>query len=181
MRTYDAILLLGLKLKEDGSPRPELMIRIRKAAECWKKEKAPLIITCGGRTPGTPVSEAQVMKRELEKLGIPAAAIRMEDRSQITVENFINARKILAPARPCVLIVTSDYHMLRSRMICRFSAGMRCRGSKARIPRSQVRTQRLKEPLHLIDYMLGFQTGRFRRPGWYLKLMHALFRRIETE
>ena len=178
-RRYDAILLLGLKLNPDGTPRHELTLRIQTAAACWRAGRASVIVVCGGQTPGTPVTEAAVMRQALMALGVPEAAIRLEDRSQLTVENMLNARSVLG-GRPRVLIVTSDYHMLRARMICRISAGMRCGGCKARIPRKEVRVQRLEEPLHVIDYMLGFQSGRFQRPKWYLKLMYSLFDRLRT-
>lgn len=177
-RRYDAILLLGLKLNPDGSCRHELTLRVQTAAECWRKGLADCVIPCGGQTPGTPVSEAAVMRDLLIGLGVPASAIRMEAQSQLTVENFINARRMLPGKKPCVLIVTSDYHMTRAKMICRVSAHMRASGCKARIPRAETRAQRLEEPLHLIDYMLGYQSGRFRRPKWYLKLMYSLFDRI---
>ncbi|MBQ9300556.1 MAG: YdcF family protein [Clostridia bacterium] len=179
-RRYDAILLLGLKLNADGTPRHELTLRIRAAAECFEEGLAETIIPCGGQTPGTPATEAQVMREALLKLGVPDSAIRMEAQSQLTVENFINARKLLPGKRPHVLIVTSDYHMARAKMICRISAGMRASGRKARIPRGETRAQRLEEPLHLIDYMLGYQSGRFQRPKWYTRLMYGLFDRIRT-
>ena len=179
-RRYDAILLLGLKLNADGTPRHELTLRIEKAAACYREGLSDTVIPCGGQTPDTPVSEAEVMRDALIGLGVPENAIRMEAQSQLTVENFINARKLLPGKRPRVLIVTSDYHMLRAKMICRVSAKMRCSGRKARIPRREVRVQRLEEPLHLIDYMLGYQSGRFQRPGWYTKLMYGLFDRIRT-
>ena len=180
-RRYDAILLLGLKLNPDGSPRKELLLRIQTAARCYREGLALLVIPCGGQTPGTPVSEAAVMRDLLIEQGVPAQAIRLEDRSQLTVENFVNARGLLEAARPRVLIVTSDYHMLRAKMICRFSAHMRPAGRKARIPRATVRTQRLEEPLHLIDYMLGYQSGRFKRPKWYTRLMYGLFDRVREK
>ena len=180
--TYDAILLLGLKLEPDGSPRQELLLRIQKAAECYFNGLAPLIIPCGGQTPGTPVSEAAVMRRELLQLNVPEAAIHCEDRSQITVENFLNAKALLPNHRRArVLIVTSDYHMLRSQLICRISAGMHAGGRKAVIPYELKKTAVRKEPLHLIDYMLGYQSGRFSRPKLYLKLMDFLFARIEKK
>ena len=178
-RRYDAILLLGLKLMPDGSPRRELTLRVEKAAECYRAGLAPVIIACGGKTEGTPLSEAAVMGQALLSLGVPETAIRLEDKSLITVENFVNARKLLDRERPRVLIVTSDYHMLRARLICRFSAGMRCGGRKARIPRELTKVARRKEPLHLIDYVLGYQSGRRQRPGWYSRLMHGLLSRME--
>ena len=172
---YDAILLLGLKLNADGTPKHELTLRIETAADCWKKGLAPLIISCGGQTPDTPVSEAAVMRDALVALGVPESAIHMEDRSLITVENLLNAREMLGKKHPRVLIVTSDYHMLRAKLICRFSAHMRPGGCKARIPREEARQQRRMEPLHTLDYVLGYQTGKFQRPRWYRKLMYEKF------
>ena len=70
-RRYDAILLLGLKLNEDGSSRHELTLRIERAAQCYHQGLSPVIIPCGGQTPGTPVSEAAVMRDALLALGVP--------------------------------------------------------------------------------------------------------------
>ena len=170
----DAILLLGLKLNEDGSPKEELSLRIRKAAECYRKGYADLIIPCGGKTPGTPVTEADVMEKALLALGVPQSAIRKEDRSQITVENMLNARKVLAKDRPRVVIVTSHYHALRARIICRRSAGMRTAARSAHIPYRLNPKAICLEPLRLIDYLLGYQGTDKKRPGWYLKIMYGL-------
>ena len=173
-RRYDAILLLGLKLNPDGTPRNELTLRVRAAAACWQQGRAENIIACGGQTPDTPVSEAVVMRDMLTALGVPKEHILLEERSQLTVENLINARAMLTAAKTHVLIVTSDYHMLRAKLICRFSAHMRASGYKVRIPHDLVRAQRIEEPLHVIDYVLGYQSGRRQRPKWYLKLMYGL-------
>lgn len=172
---YDAILLLGFKLHSDGTPQEELVLRIDKAAECFHKGLAPIIIPCGGQTPGTPVSEAEVMRRELMARGVPASAIRCEAQSQITVENFRFARQVLSDKRcPRVIVVTSNYHMPRACLICRISGGMRAAGRSARIPFHLNPNAHVKEPLHLIDYMLGYQSGRFKRPKLYLKFMYWL-------
>ena len=181
MKVFDAILLLGLKLLPDGSPTHELTLRVETAASCYKSGRAPRIICCGGQTPDTPVSEANVMRGMLIALGVPGNAVLCEDRSQITVENFKNARKMLDTPRPSVLIVTSDYHMFRAKAICRISAHMRCRGCKARIPKDETRIARHDEPLHTIDYLLGFQSGRRERPDWYMKLRELEIRYIRKE
>ena len=47
-RTYDAILLLGLRLNPDGSAQEEMLLRSKKAAELWKAGVAPVIVACGG-------------------------------------------------------------------------------------------------------------------------------------
>lgn len=173
-KRYDAILLLGLKLNEDGSAKPELTLRIQKAAQCYHRGLAPLIIPCGGQTPGTPVTEASVMEAALLRLNVPSGAILKEDRSQITVENMLNARAVLNKADPRVLIVTSHYHTLRARLTCRRSAHMRADSCRAHIPSHMCKKALRLEPLHLIDYLLGYQDSGKVRPRWYLTVMYAL-------
>lgn len=48
-RRYDAILLLGLKLNEDGSSRHELTLRIERAAQCYHQGLSPVIIPAVGK------------------------------------------------------------------------------------------------------------------------------------
>jgi len=181
MQTYDAILLLGLKLHPDGSPTHELELRIEKAAQCYHKGLSELIIPCGGQTPGTPVTEAEVMQQSLLALGVPSSAICKEDASQYTVENIRNARKLLPQKKPRVLVVTSDYHTLRACMICRGTAGMRAKGCKARIPWHEKRVAAILEPLHTIDYMLGYQCTGKKRPKFYLKVMYFLMDTVKNK
>lgn len=173
-RSYDAILLLGLKLNADGSPREELLLRIRKATQCYHKGLSPLIIPCGGQTPGTPITEAAVMEQHLLQADIPQEAIIKEDTSQITVENMLRAKQVLCRDNPHVLIVTSHYHALRARIICRRSAHMKASTRSAYIPYKLAPASIRLEPLRLIDYLLGFQDSDKKRPKWYLKIMYGL-------
>lgn len=180
-RKYDAILLLGLKLTPDGRPVQELTLRIEKAAECYHKGLSDLIIPCGGQTPGTPVSEAAVMKDALRRLNVPESAILCENQSQYTVENIRNARKLLPGDKPRVLVVTSDYHTLRACMICRREAQMRAKGCKARIPWRIKRVAAILEPLHTIDFILGYQCTGKKRPALYLKIMYFLMDSVKNK
>ena len=180
-QTYNAILLLGLKLNPDGSPAEELLLRIEKAAACYHQGLSNLIIPCGGQTPGTPVTEADVMQNHLIRLGVPKSAIRREDQSQYTVENMRNARKLLPQAKPRVLVVTSDYHTLRACMICRKEAKMHARGCKAKIPWRIKRVAAILEPLHTIDFMLGYQCTGKKRPKLYLKIMYFLMDSVKNK
>lgn len=180
-RTYDAIVLLGLKLNADGTPTHELMLRIEKAAECYHHGRSALIISCGGQTPGTPISEADVMLQELLRLHVPASAICKEDQSQYTVENMRNARKLLPQEKPRVLVVTSDYHTQRACMICRREAGMHAKGCKAHIPWKEKRVAAILEPLHTIDFLLGYQCTGKQRPKLYLKIMYFLMDTVKKK
>ena len=74
MRKYDAIVLLGLKLRAGGEPEQELVLRAKRAAECYFEGIAPRILACGGDT-GEGISEAAVMRRLLLEAGVPEAAI----------------------------------------------------------------------------------------------------------
>ena len=67
--------------------------------------------------------------------------------------------------------------MLRSKLICRFSSHMRCAGCAVCIPADEKREAVRLEPLHTIDYILGYQSGRFKRPKLYSRIMHRLMER----
>ena len=74
-RTYDAILLLGLRLNPDGSAQEEMLLRSKKAAELWKAGVAPVIVACGGPTGGSGRTEAEVLKEELVSLAVAESAV----------------------------------------------------------------------------------------------------------
>ena len=170
MKTYDAVLLLGLKLTPDGHATEELMGRIRRAAQLMQEHRAPLVIPCGGQTENTPVSEAAVMARELEQLGIDPHRILPEDASLYTVENIRNARDLLAKrglTRPRVLLVTSDYHAFRAATMAR-SMGFMVKSTPSKTPSGAQKNKRRKmEIFYLINYITGWETGKRKRPKWY--------------
>jgi len=45
------------------------------------------------------------------------------------------------------------------------------------IPADEKREAVRLEPLHTIDYILGYQSGRFKRPKLYSRIMHRLMER----
>lgn len=155
-RVYDAILLLGLQLNEDDSPRPELLLRVQTAADAWLAGRAPVIVCCGGPTGKCGATEAQVMALLLTAQGVPETAVILEDRSMVTTENIENARAILGHKARRVLLVTSDYHVARARLICRRS-GFRAHGCPAIIPDSpDKRHARRMELLYTADFLMGW-------------------------
>lgn len=177
MRMYDAVLLLGLKLNPDGTPAEELLGRIQTAAALMKAGRAPLILPCGGQTEGTLLSEACVMARELEKLGIAPEQILPEDASLFTVENIRNAKALLNKrglANPRVLLVTSDYHAFRAAFMAR-SMGFRVKSRPSKTPSGPLKNKRRKmEMFYFINYITGWETGKRKRPSWYDKAVKKL-------
>lgn len=159
-RTYDAVLLLGLKLKDGAFPEEEMILRVKKAAEAYRLGMADKIIACGGRFHETEKTEAEVMEALLLSEGVPASAILCEDKSRITYENIENAKAFLCESKPRVLVVTSDYHARRARLLCRMM-GIKADCMPAETPDGpEKRAKKRLEFLFTIDTLLGNQ-----RPG----------------
>ncbi|MEM9593774.1 MAG: YdcF family protein [Acidobacteriota bacterium] len=78
------------------------------------------VLLCGGVTgkPETEISEAEWMARRLVPRGIDRADLRLEERSQTTVENFLFARAdgLLPKDRPAVIFCDS-YRRLKVRAL----------------------------------------------------------------
>ena len=139
MEHIDAILILGHRLEPDESPSEDQIRRIDCAVEHWKQTNAPMIMPCGGLTPGHTHTEAEVMRGLLIDRGVPAEIIHLEDRSRITIENILNAVALLGEGKR-VALVTSDYHVERALDDCR-RAGLDAYGVGAVTPEGEYRDQ----------------------------------------
>lgn len=137
MEHADAILILGHRLEKDGKPSDDQIRRVNCAVEHWKQINEPLIMPCGGLTPGQTQTEAEVMRDLLIARGVPAEKIRLEDRSRITIENVRNAVALLGEGKR-VALVTSDYHVERALDDCR-RAGLDAYGVGAVTPEGEYR------------------------------------------
>lgn len=181
-KRYDAMLLLGLELGEGDQPEEELIRRAETAAKAYHEGMAPVIVACGGRTPGHRISEAEVMKTLLEKQGVPAQAILLENKSQDTMQNFRYAAKLLGGARgKRVLVVTSDYHVFRSVLTAR-RVGFCARGYAAELVRGEVwKKKRREEYAYTFDLIMGWQDEGKSRPQWTYKLFDAVFGKKKKE
>ena len=104
----DAIVVFGARAQPDG-PSRELAARLRHAAELFRSGSAPRII-CSGGHPG-PNSEPRVMATALERLGIPSAAIAIDEQGESTRATL--AALVAAGTPGHVLLVSSPYHMHR--------------------------------------------------------------------
>ena len=118
VKEYDAIIVLGAQVKDDGTPSVALERRLKAAWEAY--QEAPcLVICCGAQGKNEPLPEGTVMKQLLMKAGIPEERVIAETQSLNTRENLINAREILRSRQiEMVLVVTSDYHVPRALALC---------------------------------------------------------------
>lgn len=114
LKSADCILILGAKVRPDGSMSHALRFRCDRALEAWQAGAAKTIIGCGGLCSG-PASEASVIRAYLLEKGVPDACIIMEDQSVNTWENLAFARRIMEErGMQKALMVTSDYHLTRA-------------------------------------------------------------------
>lgn len=180
-KPFDAILLLGLELDERDQPKEELILRAKAAAKAYHEGAAPVIVACGGQTPGHAVPEAEVMARLLREEGVPQDALLLEKKSQDTIGNMRFARGELGGGKKLrVLVVTSDYHVRRAVMTAR-RAGFRARGCAAAIPHDGAwKEKKGKEFAYTVDLLMGWQDEGKSRPKWTYDLFDFVFGKGKT-
>lgn len=115
-QTADAIVVLGCRLLPGGIASGSLRARAEAGAALYATGVAPVIVTTGAsheQPPGEAVVAAQILRDN----GVPADAIRMEEKSRNTEGNFAFSRG-LCPG-PRVYVVTEPFHMARSLRIAK--------------------------------------------------------------
>lgn len=111
----DYAIVLGAGLEKDQVSE-RLKRRLDTAYEALKDNDIPIIVS-GGKGEGELISEAEAMKAYLSNLGMEEKRILLEDKSTSTYENLKLSSKLLTDKGNRILIITSDYHMFRAKMI----------------------------------------------------------------
>ncbi len=113
---FDAIVVLGCRVRSDGTASPTLARRARHAAALHRRGLAPIVVFTGGV--GTyPPSEARAAAAVARADGLPEDAIVLEERSTSTEENAREAARLIDAAR--VVVVTDAYHAFRAERVFR--------------------------------------------------------------
>ena len=116
----DYVIVLGASVKPEGVSRT-LKLRLDKAAEYAKQNPSAVLILSGGQGADEPSTEAGAMMRYLEDKGVPPERMILEEQSQSTTENIAYSRIFLEEhaenENPDVGILTSNFHLLRARLI----------------------------------------------------------------
>ena len=121
----DYILVLGHKLENDKADEV-LKHRLRKTIKYLDNNPNTKVILSGGITKDNTISEASCMKDYLVKNGIDTNIITLEDKSTDTVENIENCLNYINQ-KDKITLISSNYHVLRSKMICRL-LGLKVKG-----------------------------------------------------
>lgn len=120
-----AVVVHGAGLRRDGTVTPLLRGRLDRALRVYRGElgrgNRPLLVPSGGQGSDEVRSEASAMREYLLEQGVPEQDVLAEDRSTTTRENIERSTELLREhgrSGP-VLLVTSDYHVLRTASLAR--------------------------------------------------------------
>jgi len=123
----DIIVVLGDSVNAKQGLSEEQKKRIDHGLELFRKKEAKYLLFCGGfgkHFNTTKTSLAKHMKIYALQKGIPNKKIILESRSFNTIENIIFAKQILDKIKfKKILIVSSDWHIPRVKLICRYIFG----------------------------------------------------------
>ena len=115
----DALVVLGARVMPGGVPSGALLARVEKAVELYQRGLAPRLVFSGGIGVHPP-SEAQVMREEAVRLGVPSEACVLEEQSHSTEQNARYSAELLRALGVRRVVVVSDpYHLLRARQYFR--------------------------------------------------------------
>ena len=130
-----AVVVVGCRLvwTEDGALAGASGRRVRRGAEALARDPHALVVASGGRV-WSDVVEADGMRDELHRLGVPAEKVVRERCSQTTRENARFTASLLARRGVTeVLLVTCDWHAARAAALFR-RFGMQVRVAPAASP-----------------------------------------------
>lgn len=130
----DFIIILGSKIKDDGTLTPLLKARVDKAIDFGKKQyektkKKIVYVPSGGKGSDEVIAEASAIKNYLIEKGIKEKQIIIEDRSTSTIENMKYSKEVIDKINKDAKIsfATTNYHVFRSGVIA-YNEGIECEG-----------------------------------------------------
>ena len=129
----DYVIILGCKIKKDGTLTPLLKARVDRALAFAKLQKEKtnkdiIYIPRGGKGNDEIKSEAEAISDYLIKCGVKKENIIIENKSCNTKENMrFSKRKILEKGDGNIIFSTTNYHVFRSGVIANFE-GIDCEG-----------------------------------------------------
>lgn len=152
----DYIIILGAKLY-GKTPSPVLLERLKSGLEYLNIETDVRVIVSGGQGQDEMISEAQSMKSYLMENGIGEDRIIVEDQS---INTFQNIKYSLEKIREFdnredieVLLVTSKFHIFRSKLIAK-RLGLTNYGLPAKVPPTTILPSYIREYFAVIKTFL---------------------------
>lgn len=115
--TADAIAVLGAA-QYNGRPSPVFRARLDHAATLYQRGYAPVVLVTGGVGSGETLSESDVGRGYLLKLGLPEQGVVALRATSSTYASLVSvARWFAGKQSERVLLVSDGFHMLRLKII----------------------------------------------------------------
>lgn len=161
--TYDVAIILGARLRPDGSPSPALARRVRHGVALARAGQAGALLMTGGATGGL-APEAQVMRDLALASGLPAERVHVEERARNTIENALFSAPLIRQAGwRRLLVVTDSFHRPRAAYIFRrFGLEVAVAGVRPEQPSGQWWLAHLREAAALPWTMLRVEACLLR-------------------
>ena len=119
--TYDAGVILGAAVWSGDKPSPVFRERIKRGYELLNEGVVEFLVLTGGNAPNE-LTEAEVGKRELLKLGVDNTRIALEEETSSTVEQVLFIRDELSKQKwESFVIISDQFHLKRALEICAFN------------------------------------------------------------
>ncbi|MCR4589292.1 MAG: YdcF family protein [Lachnospiraceae bacterium] len=122
----DFVIILGCSISKKGKVRPLLKARVNRAIRfAWEQEirtgKPVKYVPSGGQGSDEPMSEGSAMEMYLLSHSAEDYEVFPEKKSRNTRENIIFSKKVIDGQMndAKVMIVTTNFHVLRSGMLAR--------------------------------------------------------------
>ena len=113
-------MVLGSQVVGTPAQAPlTLQIRLNTAINYLQANPNTKVIVCGGQGSDESATEASVMADYLIQKGIEPSRVYLEDRSRRTAEQYVYANQVLPLGK--TVVVTNDFHILRSIMLAKRS------------------------------------------------------------
>ncbi|OCG21276.1 MULTISPECIES: YdcF family protein [unclassified Gilliamella] len=151
----DTLVVLGSQVVGTPAMAPlTLQIRLDVAATYLQNNPNTKAVVCGGQGKDESATEASVMFNYLVNQGIDASRIYIEDKSTRTAQQFIYANVVLPLGK--TVVVTNDFHLLRSVMLAQRSGVTDVSGLSAplRFSNFDKYIAMIREPLALANSWL---------------------------
>ena len=118
----DYMIILGCKIRNDGTLTPLLKGRVDRALDFRKEQvnntgKDLIFIPSGGKGRDEVISEAEAIKNYLLDQGIKEKNIILENKSTNTYENIKFSNKLINKKNTNICFSTTNYHVLRAGLI----------------------------------------------------------------
>ncbi|NUF27571.1 YdcF family protein [Gilliamella sp. ESL0254] len=151
----DTMVILGSQVVGTPPQAPlTLQTRLDVAVTYLHNNPNTKAIVCGGQGKDESATEASVMADYLIKKGIESSRVYIEDKSTRTAQQFLYANDILPLGK--TVIVTNDFHLLRSVMLAKRSGFEQISGLSAPLNWSNFDKYiaMIREPLALANSWL---------------------------